>query len=124
MFRHRRFPKPTLDILTCKHPLNGITYCEIYRCTGEGMTSIMICGRAYAKHPDTYNKSVGRKRSLTSALAKINVLSKDRIFNREERELIWSAYWEMVNPIKVPLHPYGPVQAVVIPDAVVAEGLE
>lgn len=111
LFKHRRFDKPTFDSETCKHFLNGITYCEVYRITGNGDATIIVCGRGLCKFPDPYNKKIGRKRALTSAMNKVAVITKARLFTKEERELIWTAYWERTNPDKTPLHPYGPVPA-------------
>lgn len=123
LFKHHVFEdkdgkrRPVVDFLTCKKPLNGITYCEIYRIIGEDAT-IQLCGRSYCKVPDSFNRRLGRKLALTSALRKVDAKG-GRIFTQEERTLIWAAYWEKVIPSNGPLHPYGPVQAA---DLVTAEG--
>lgn len=108
LFKHRRFDKPTVDLMTCKRPLNGITYCEIYKILPVNDVTIIVCGRGFCKWPDRYDKKLGRKRSLTSAMNKRNVMSGDRIFTKEERELIWAAYWERIHPI-VEAKPFGPI---------------
>ena len=116
LFKHKIFKdnngrlRPVLDLMTCKKPLSGITWCEVYKILGDGDVSIMVCGRAYCKVPDIFNKRVGRKRALTSALSKRRVNSQDRLFTQEERTLIWNAYWERVQPHEAPL-----------PEAIVAE---
>jgi hypothetical protein len=126
LFKHNVFkddkgrPRPVLDFMTCKKALSGITWCEVYKILGDGDVSIMVCGRAYCKVPDIFNKKIGRKRALTSALSKVKVNTKDRLFTQEERTLIWNAYWERIHPAEAPLHPYGPVPPAA--DLVTAEG--
>lgn len=107
LFKHRIFDKPTFDSMTCKYPMRGITYCEIYKILGEGDATIKAVGRGICKMPDRFDKKIGRKRALTSVLAR-HMADKSRIFSREDRELIWTAYWDSIRPATT-MHPYGPV---------------
>jgi hypothetical protein len=120
LFKHRTFKDPVYEKSTSDKFLNGITYCEVYRILPDDDATIMVCGRGLCKFPDRYNKKIGRKRALTSALGKRTTLTKERLFTREERELIWTAYWEKVKPESAPLHPYGPVPPNT--DLITAEG--
>lgn len=122
LFKHNRFKVPMFDPLTCKKLLNGITYCEVYKILGDGDVTIMVCGRAYCKAPDIFNKKTGRKRALTSALRKVTVHTKERVFTQEERTLIWAAYWERVSPPEAPLHPYGPIVEMPVEDGHIVQG--
>lgn len=118
LFKHRIFDVPVYDRQTCKHFLNGITYCEIYRMLGDGDATIILCGRGFCKTPDRFNKKIGRKRALTSALNKCTAMTKERLFTREERELIWAAYWERISP---PPAPYGPVPSLITQDGTIIQ---
>ena len=98
-FKHRKYDKPTLNSDICKRFMNGFTKCEIF--TLDGRDALRLCdGIGIAKFPDTFCKALGRKRSLTSALRQ--KIGTAPVFSKSERELIWQAYWKMIEPQAAP----------------------
>lgn len=96
-FKHRPFTQPKFDAKLCKRFLNGITDCEIYvlhELGGLEQSTLAATGHGLCKFPDRFAKALGRKAALTSALRKKN--QKKSLFGREERYLIWQAYWRML----------------------------
>ena len=94
-FKHKPYMKPTLDTSMCKRFLNGITHCSIYLLNGIDAATL-VEGTGFCKWPDSYCKAMGRRQSLTSALA--NRIGTGKVFSRVEREIIWRAYWRSLEP--------------------------
>lgn len=110
-------PSRTLGI-SWSHPVEGkgkkarrSTYCMIYELdtNGKAAPTFLACERAKcftgsrarwdesaqtfqpSIPPDTFNKEVGRRRSLTAAL---KVLSESNLLSRGDRTLVWTAYFD------------------------------
>lgn len=98
-FRHKPYAKPTWNTEICKRMMNGHTRCDIFSLDGRD-AKLLATGRGVAKFPDAFCKALGRKHSLTSALRCTDlVLGKAvRVFNRDDRQLIWEAYWKSLSP--------------------------
>jgi hypothetical protein len=99
MFKHRMFKKPVLDKRTCDKFMNGLTHCEVYRLTLTPVmdATLIATGVGICKWPDAFCKALGRKASLTSVLRK-RWGTPEHGFSREDRILIWDAYWKYTQP--------------------------
>lgn len=96
-FKHKPHAQPKFDAKLCKRFLNGVTECEIYvlhELGGVEQSTLATVGKGLCKFPDPFVKALGRKQALTSALRKRG--QGRHLFGREERHLIWTAYWKMV----------------------------
>lgn len=101
-FRHKPYAKPTLNTEICSRSMNGHTRCDIYSLDGRD-AKLLASGRGIAKAPDAFNKSLGRKFSLTSALRCTDPGSTSLgrailVFDRDDRQMIWEAYWKSISP--------------------------
>lgn len=98
VFKHKIFARPLLDERVCKRFQNGQTLCDIYKFAPLNGIALYLraSGVAICKSPDHFNKRLGRKRALTSALAK--KIGTGYIYTREEREMIWRTYWMSQTP--------------------------
>ena len=72
----RKCPRQTFCIVLQRHDLDGYT--------------TMLSGRAVCGKKDNFNKEAGRKLALARAIA---------MLPRNDRSLIWSAYFGRLNPV-------------------------
>ena len=58
----------------------------------------LVCHGSSCKHPnDNFCKDTGRKVSLTIALRVKSIKTRESHFNKNQRALIWAAYFEHCN---------------------------
>ena len=81
VFQHENYPVVIDGLL-----FNGFTDCLMFN-KETGLEEPEIIGRAYCSELDTFNKSVGRKMSLTRAI---------QGFTKDERTEIWGKYFATV----------------------------